>query len=120
VINVCIFIIPSSFYTKKEERSKTDVLLVVLAIFVEICTFVSMGCGDSKVFVVSNDVEGQDTQTLRDLLNVIKLSTEEVNILYSAFRKIDVTGYVCGILMLGYPYMFQGMEQLTLWNFCIH
>jgi hypothetical protein len=106
------------FYTKKESKKLT--FCWWLAIFVEICTFVSMGCGDSKVFVVSNDVEGQDTQTLRDLLNVIKLSTEEVNILYSAFRKIDVTGYVCGILMLGYPYMFQGMEQLTLWNFCIH
>lgn len=39
-----------------------------------------------------NDIEGQDMQTLNDLLNVIHLSKDEVNMLYKAFRKIDVTG----------------------------
>lgn len=58
-----------------------------------------MGCGDSKVFIANNNVEGQDKQTLNDLINVIHLTAAEVNIIYSAFRKIDVTGCLYHILI---------------------
>ena len=50
-----------------------------------------MGCGSSKVYVVNNDKPGQGDDCL-DALRVLRLSDEDINVLYKSFQELDVTG----------------------------
>jgi hypothetical protein len=50
-----------------------------------------MGCGSSSVFVVNNNIPGQDEQSLRTF-ETLCLSTNDINILYRAFKELDLSG----------------------------